>query len=282
MNNHLTICEKKAIIDYVYRFTEWGGIKMKFIVSASSDVGITKKTNQDSAMVKVLSLDGEEAALGVICDGVGGLSKGEVASATVIKAMEQWFLTRFPELIYSDRLEDAVFSDWKKLIDVYNQKIRNYGKMNEIMLGTTISAILIWKDQYYVVNVGDSRVYEMGESLRIITKDQTIVEFELANGMITPEQAKTDKRKNILLQCIGASEVVIPDFFKGDALGNTVYVLCSDGFRHLITEDELYEAFCPENTRAEFEIKSNELELIELNKKRQEKDNISVLTIKIR
>lgn len=62
---------------------------------------------------------------------------------------------------------------------------------------------------------------------------------------------------------------------------NTVFLLCSDGFRHLISEEKIYAKFQPDYISSAEQMKVSELELIDLNKQRQEKDNISIITIKI-
>lgn len=144
---------------------------MRYLISASSDVGIKKENNQDSLMAKILSIDGEEVALAVLCDGVGGLAKGEVASATVVKAFDKWFSERFPEIFYSDNVDSLIYSDWQKLLEVYNCKIREFGIANNISLGTTITAILLLRERYYIVNIDDSRTYEISNKVRQLTKD---------------------------------------------------------------------------------------------------------------
>jgi serine/threonine protein phosphatase PrpC len=99
-------------------------------------------------------------------------------------------------------------------------------------------------------------------------------------GMITPEQAKTDSRRNVLLQCIGASNVVNPDFFYGETLCNAVYMLCTDGFRHEIAPEEIFANFHPDILRDVNTMKINADYLIDLNKQRQERDNISVVLVR--
>ena len=69
---------------------------MKFLVTASTDVGILKETNQDSCLVKHISTKIGEILLAVVCDGMGGLSKGELASATVVRAFSHWFNEELP------------------------------------------------------------------------------------------------------------------------------------------------------------------------------------------
>ena len=94
------------------------------------------------------------------------------------------------------------------------------------------------------------------------------------------EQAKTDKRRNLLLQCIGASDKVEPQIIKG-RIAEGVYMLCSDGFRHEITSEEIYTHFKPSKLKNKESMHANARTLIDENKKRQEKDNISVVLIKV-
>ena len=253
---------------------------MNYIVSATTDIGISKKTNQDSMNVKVMTINGEKLVLAVLCDGMGGLEKGEVASATVIKAFHDWTVNVLPGLYVNGLTEDAIRQQWTDLIVSCNEKIKLYGKRSAISLGTTITALLLAKGRYYVVNVGDSRTYEIYTGADSITKDQTVVAREVELGILTEEQAMTDSRRSVLLQCIGASEVVYPEFFFGDEKKDAVYMLCSDGFRHEISPEELYAYFHPSRMTDADAMKQNELALIELNKQRMERDNISVITIR--
>ena len=148
------------------------------------------------------------------------------------------------------------------------------------MLGTTVSAILMYRNDFYIVHVGDSRVYELHDSVRILTKDQTFVAREIAAGRMTPEEAKIDPRRSVLLQCVGASAKVTPDFLKGKIQRNAVYFVCSDGFRHQISEEEIMEKLGPDNAANMEELKYGCVYLTELVKNRKETDNITVAAIK--
>ena len=130
------------------------------------------------------------------------------------------------------------------------------------------------------MNVGDTRAYEIGDTVTVLTKDQTVVAREVELGHLTPEEAEKDSRRSVLLQCIGASDEVYPDMFFGDTKLNAVYMLCSDGFRHEITEDEIYQYLNPNVMIDADEMKRNMDSLIDLNKQRQERDNISVVSIR--
>ena len=90
----------------------------------------------------------------------------------------------------------------------------------------------------------------------------------------------TDPRRSVLLQCVGASPEVYPDFFFGTPMVNAVYMLCSDGFRHEISPQEIWEALLPAALLDERTMYQNAAALIELNKQRQERDNITVALIR--
>jgi serine/threonine protein phosphatase PrpC len=113
-----------------------------------------------------------------------------------------------------------------------------------------------------------------------LTKDQTFIAREIAAGRMTPEQAKTDPRRSVLLQCVGASAVVEPEFTKGELKNNTTYMLCSDGFRHQITDDEMLERLGSDVPADEEKLKLGCMYLTELVKGRRETDNITVAVIR--
>ena len=253
---------------------------MNFIVSANTDIGITKSTNQDSLSVKVINTPLGRMTFAILCDGLGGLAKGEVASASVIRAFDQWLYNELPALCNAPLEDSTIRNQWNRIVDEQNKLIGQYGARQGIRLGTTAVIMLLTQTRYYVMNVGDSRAYEITDTLKQITADQTFVAREIALGNMTEEQAKTDERRNVLLQCIGASELVYPDMFFDDVKENAVYMLCSDGFRHEITPAEIYEKLQPNVLFDDSTMQRHTIDLIELNKQRQERDNISVVLVR--
>lgn len=253
---------------------------MRFTATADTDIGISKNTNQDSLLIKHAKAEGKEVLLAVVCDGMGGLSKGELASATVIQAFARWFDEELPYELENVDLQ-VVGAKWSLLLKELNAQILEYSKMNGIDgVGTTFTGILFIDEQYVIGHVGDTRVYHIGASLTQLTTDQTFVAREISRGTMTLEQAKTDKRRNLLLQCVGASKVVEPQIICGKT-EKGAYMLCSDGFRHEITEEEIYESLNPINLMNKDAMHNNAKYLIDQNKSRNEKDNISVLLIKV-
>ena len=252
---------------------------MRFQATADTDKGIVKSTNQDSLLIKHGEYFGGEVLLAALCDGMGGLSKGELASAAVIRQFSRWFEEELPYEL--ENLDMHVIGDkWSLMLKVLNKKIIEYGHQGNFTMGTTFTGILIVQDQYVIAHVGDTRVYHIGKSLRQLTKVQTFVASDVSRGTRTPDQARTDKRRNMLLQCVGASEKLKPEILTGSC-EKGAYMLCSDGFRHEVTEAELYDSLNPTNFVNKNSMHSNAKYLIELVKQRQEKDNISVILIKV-
>ena len=253
---------------------------MEFIVTANTDIGITKDTNQDGLSVKVIKTPQGKMAFAILCDGMGGLSKGEVASTTLISAFNEWVFNELPVLCKAPIDDSVIRNQWEDIVVKQNNIIKAYGAKQGIRLGTTIVVMLITQTRYYILNIGDSRAYEIFDTLHQLTEDQTFVAREIKLGHMTVEEAQTDSRRNVLLQCVGASDEIYPDMFFGETKKDAVYMLCSDGFRHEISPDEIYEKFQPNVLTDDAIMNENSKKLIELNKERAERDNISVALIR--
>ena len=259
---------------------------MEFLSAVHTDIGIRKNTNQDSVLIKEAFTDYGEVMLAVVCDGMGGLAKGEVASATLVRAFSSWFEEKFPWILYEKRKDNEIDrmeleNDLNDLILDVNRKIAEHGRESHVAMGTTAALLLLTGGRYYTLNVGDSRVYKLdSENMTQITKDQTFIQREIDQGSLTPEEARNHPQRNVLLQCVGASEVIIPEFTHGTYEKGELFIICSDGFRHLITEDEFKKIMNPEKMRSEKDLRDAAVYCTELNKSRQERDNISVILLK--
>ncbi len=253
---------------------------MDFIISANTDIGLKKKVNQDSLSVKVMNTEQGRMAFAILCDGMGGLSEGETASASVIRAFDQWIYEELPKLCVTPLQDKIIKEQWERIVIQQNQSLMAYGKSHDIRLGTTVVALLLTQTRYYILNVGDSRAYELSDDIRKITRDHSFVAREVALGNMTEEQANNDSRKHVLWQCVGASKHVKPDLYFGDVQKNTIYLLCSDGFWHEITAQEIYEYLKPDKNLNEGDLDQHAIRAIEINKERNEKDNISVVMVK--
>ncbi|MBT2756657.1 serine/threonine-protein phosphatase [Mesobacillus foraminis] len=253
---------------------------MPFQLAYHTDIGIRKKTNQDGLLLKTAKTPDGQVGLFAVCDGMGGLSHGELASATVIRGMSGWFDEQLPRLL-AEKKERNIVSGLEACIRELNDKILQFGEANKIKLGTTITALLVIYSRYYIVQIGDSRVYSIHHQLKQLTKDQTLVARELERGNLTEEQAKVDPRRNILLQCIGATRELDVTISEGHIEEGALYMLCTDGFYHEVLEEELLATLNPDQFYGEEQMKDKVVELVELVKQRQESDNISVVVAKV-
>ena len=239
-----------------------------------------KNTNQDSLLVVQADTSTGPVLLAMVCDGMGGLQKGELASAVVIRAFDHWFQTDFPIMVGRGFTPEELFGEWNRLIQESNRDLILCGKKYGIQIGTTVSGIMIFRNQYYIINVGDSRVYEITDAgIRCLTKDHSLVMREVEQGRLSPEEMEHDRRRNVLLQCIGATGEVKPDFFLGDASPRKVYMICCDGFRHEISAKEFYEILCPGKQPDQKALQGHLQQLIDMNIQRGERDNITAIGI---
>lgn len=254
---------------------------MNYKVNYASDVGIKKQVNQDSLCIKKALTDKGEVLLAVLCDGMGGLSDGELASATVIRDFSDWFLQRLPIHLKNKNL-NCISEDLKSHIVQWNRKIWKYGLEHHVQLGTTLTAMLILEDgQFFVVHVGDTRIYKVtrGEIFQI-TEDHSFVAREIKRGSMTKEEATTDPRRNVLLQCIGAQQQVEPDIFEGRIELKDTFLLCSDGLRHKLSDLEILDYVSGVEQEDENAYLQVLQKMIAVNKGRGETDNISAILIK--
>lgn len=253
---------------------------MRFLSVAHTDVGISKKINQDAFCLKIAKTPTSNIAFAVMCDGMGGLNDGEYASALVVNAFSNWFENELPSIVDKNLNMNSITERWKEIVLYQGQKILEYGQSRNISLGTTLTVFLVVNDKYANIHVGDSRLYKITDALHQLTKDQTVAAHEIEQQRMTVAEAKTDRRSSILLQCVGASKVIEPDVQIGTFAENEAFMLCSDGFRHQVSDEEMYGVLAPQLLTSEKVMKKSLVDLIELNKARNEKDNITAILIK--
>lgn len=253
---------------------------MRVIAAAETDAGICKPINQDSYCIKIAQTPAGQVALAAVCDGMGGLEKGELASATAVRAFSGWFDRTLPGLL-PDLDWLRVSEMWADIIQDTSARLLAYGAARGLELGTTVTAMLLYNGKYLIAHVGDTRVYEVGRAFRQLTEDQTVAAREVQAGTLTLAAAERDPRRNVLLQCVGASASVRPEIFGGELAGGACYLLCSDGLRHEVQPQELREYTRPDRMCNEQAMRKSLRYLIDLAKYRNEQDNITALLLRV-
>ncbi|MBO5622253.1 MAG: serine/threonine-protein phosphatase [Butyrivibrio sp.] len=250
-----------------------------------TDAGKVRKINQDAAMIKVANTRRYgRISFACVCDGMGGLQKGEIASCKAIRALENWFMEELALMQNMDEEElwNTVERSLRRLLVKVNADIRRYGKHRGIKLGTTLTALLQIGNRYLTLNIGDSRIYLVNRKEALpITKDQSLIRQKLDEGLITLKEADTDPERNILLQSLGTGQEIEPEIGRGELWGDTTVVVCSDGFWRTLKEEDIHEKLCPQMCVTPDDMLEECKKLVRLALDRKEEDNISVAAMSL-
>lgn len=256
---------------------------MKIKACICTDVGQSRKVNQDAALIKVANTrEYGRISLVAVCDGMGGLSKGEIASCKVIRALESWFQEELPLFLNMEinTLWKQIEGSLRRLIIRSSGDLRRYGKHRGIKLGTTVAALLQIGSRYMLLNVGDSRIYAVEKaSVKQLTKDQSVVQDKLDRGLITEDEIEGEQQKNVLLQCIGTSSVPEPEIRMGELRGDTTIVACTDGFWRTLDNEVMRMKLCPQMCLTDEDMLTECRKLVDRAMEADEEDNISVAAL---
>ena len=252
---------------------------MKIESGGCSDVGRIRTNNEDS--YRILT----PLNLFVLSDGMGGEAHGEVASAIAVEtvvthcaeAESNPSVTLFcdPRPGWSERTRRLASA-----VHLANRKIYRSAEENEEQqgMGATLTVAWIQGDRLSVAHVGDSRAYLVsGGGIRQLTRDHSLVAQLVESRQITPEQARTDPRRNVVTRSVGVggsveidAERVEPGLQDGDTV-----LLCTDGLHGLVTDEELARAASGADLRRACD------DLIALAKQRGGHDNITVILARV-
>lgn len=254
---------------------------MQFQAAAYTDTGNKKRVNQDGLNITMAHTATGDMAMLVVCDGVGGLSLGEFASAQAVRSYTRWFRERLPQIIAEKMLTtEYMEKEWRMLAADINQELLRYGEEHGTQLGTTLTAALVTQQEYDIIHIGDSRAYMLMDNAVQLTTDQTLINREIMMGHITPEQAQTDSRKHILLQCLGINPQIEPQFLNGEMMPEAGILLCTDGLSNRLDVGELYELVHMEEQPERNVMEQHLREITQLCRLRGEADNISVALLR--
>lgn len=241
------------------------------IVSAKTDIGLKRSTNQDSFSYGQL----EKGAVtwAVVCDGMGGMAAGNVASSSAVEiiaaALEQNLSPKSSASFVRNLLKTSIESANARVYDMASQNEEMRG------MGTTVVATVIVKGTAYFAHAGDSRAYlYSGGQLNQITKDHSIVQTLIEKGQLTEDEAKNHPNKNIITRALGVASYIDIDFDEREvSMGDTV-LLCTDGLTNCI-DDDLIKLASSDN-----DFDSLAERLVELANQNGGSDNITVVAVK--
>lgn len=240
-----------------------------------TDIGNGRPTNQDAYLLKQREYKGRLYLLAAVCDGMGGLRRGEIASRYIIEILKQWFEESLPAFLENGNIKD-IQKELIRLIKKANSNLLLMSQGVEDAMGSTLTLLFVMDHQFFVLNVGDSRTYWFDHRRKYVTTDHTLVQLEVKAGHLSKEQARKDPRRHILIQCVGVTKDIRVDCYNGRLRPGMEFLLCTDGFYSLLEEEEIYQVDASE------EIMKIWVErCFQKVKERGELDNLSCILIKV-
>lgn len=231
-----------------------------------TDIGMRREMNQDyfySSEEPVGSLPN----LFIVADGMGGHSAGEFASRYVVETMVN---------TAKNTEKTDTIGILTECVSNANASLRAYADDHEQMrgMGTTLVAAVLEGRRLVTINVGDSRLYVIGDRIRQITQDHSLVQEMVRMGEMDEESARTHPDRNIITRAIGADRKVQADVFETVLDPGDRILLCSDGLTNMVKDEEILQIMNgPEDLTSKTEY------LVELANKNGGKDNITVITV---
>lgn len=231
-----------------------------------SDIGKKRIMNQDYIYTSEAPV-GNLPNLFVLADGMGGYSGGEYASMHSVEVICD-SVKNSRETTTRRIFEDAIAKA--------NTEIREEASKNPEYdrMGTTVVLATILGECLQVANVGDSRLYVIGDDIRQITEDHSYVEEMIKLGSLDRESARTHPQKNIITRAIGADDTVTPDFFTVKLKKDDIVLMCSDGLSNMLEDDEILMIL-----KKERDLAGMVSELVAAANNNGGKDNVSVIVI---
>ena len=215
---------------------------MRITALGRTDVGAKRKNNEDAFVI----LPSQRFA--AVADGMGGAAAGEVASRIFVDTVREYFLRLDPTS------EDDVNSTIREAFLQGNARIvHNAKSIPEYEgMGCTAELIGFFEDRYVVGHVGDSRTYIFRDGeLRQITKDHSLVQHQVDQGLISDEEARNHSMKNIVLRALGIDLSLPLDIVRGRVLPRDIFLLCSDGLTDMLQDGEISIILSNGNSLAE-------------------------------
>lgn len=243
---------------------------MKYLTSVYWECGRLAERNQDSVvLLQVLTARGR-VLMAAVCDGMGGLAQGEKASGYITRRLQEWFYESLLRAVQKRKAFWVIRRSLDRLVYDMQEELSRYAGREKIRLGSTMTVLVLWEKTYLLWHLGDSRAYSLSASgggrrkrgsLRCMTTDHV-------------------RGKNQLTKCVGSFGYMRPDFKMGTFGNGQAMLLCSDGFRHYIAEEEMADVLNPEAITEEMQAERRLREIGEACMKRGEEDNLSAVYIK--
>ena len=232
-----------------------------------TDVGQIRTLNEDFVFASDTPV-GNLPNLFVVADGMGGHKAGDYESRYTIE--------RVVASVSRNTGEEPI-AIMKEAINKANELLVAESREDESKsgMGTTLVIGTIIGNKLFVANIGDSRLYVVGQNMRQITRDHSLVDEMVRLGEINADEARVHPDKNIITRAVGTSDHVEADFFEVEITADDTILLCTDGLTNMVRDDEILDIIKKyDNAQAAT------MQLVKEANANGGRDNITVMIIK--
>jgi len=192
-----------------------------------TDVGLMRPNNEDTFLIK------PDIGFCLVSDGMGGAVAGELASRIFTETALEVFSAD------SDQSENRTLEKVKKAFRSAHERILTHveGNPHHQGMGCTAELIAFHEQGFAIGHIGDSRIYRLRNGqLKQLTKDHSLVQDQIDQGLITPTEAKKHSLRNVILRAVGINENLALDILKGKTYSGDLFLLCSDGLTDMVDD----------------------------------------------
>lgn len=247
-------------------------------IISQTNPGMVRSHNEDSVIYDA------ELGLVVLADGMGGYNAGEVASGIAVSVLASEVKHHLedarPEELNAEgeELGVALLRDnvKKANLSIFHaaQSQPQYAGM-----GTTIVTALFYDDRVAVAHVGDSRMYRLrGETFETVTRDHSLLQEQIDSGLISKEDARLSKNKNLVTRAVGIDADVVPEVHVHEVQVGDVYLLCSDGLNDMVEDEDI--GMTVQMLQNNLPLAATQL--IQMANDNGGRDNVSVILVKVK
>lgn len=247
--------------------------------AAVTDIGKIREKNEDNVLIS------SDLGLGVVADGMGGHSAGEIASNIAVSVLAETVRkVNKGQLKIPDNFLPKLEGVERKILmaaNLANAAIYSTAQSSEIyrMMGTTLTGVLFDKDFATAVHVGDSRLYLFRDGKIVqITTDHSLAMEHVRRGLLTRAEADRSKIQNVLTRAMGIKKNIEFDLLKFPIKEGDTLLLCSDGLYKGLRETEMADLL---KNAAQTPIVKLCKQLVRISNEKDGQDNISAVLIKI-
>ena len=211
-----------------------------------SDVGQMRQINEDSLLSieigRVRRSISEPLGLYAVCDGMGGHSAGDVASALAVQTLARKALAE----VMSDGIAEGAPPNWggwlKGALQEANQAVFGQRRASGSDMGTTCVAALVHGDAVTIAHAGDSRCYIANEEgIHLLTQDHSLVQRLIQLGQLTPDEARTHPQRSVIYKNLGDRPAIEPDIITQQLAPGDLLLLCSDGLNSMLDDQRIWQ-----------------------------------------